>query len=146
MRETKELSGVPARVQTGNPPNNTSKIYHYHFLLLTPLMISEIWLRSVQFKIDHDPPTDQMASHRYLTRHAGFKPRLVLVWLVMDEVVRVQFLHSRTLRFWPYSNHSAIYLHSSTIRGLYISPLDTARPRNWIYINRAIKLNTASTD
>jgi len=38
----KELPGVPAGVQTGDLPNNTSKIYHYHFLLLTPLMISEI--------------------------------------------------------------------------------------------------------
>ena len=73
-------------------------------------------------------------------------PILVLVWLVMGEVVRVQFLHSRTLRFWPYDNHSAIYLHSYTIRGLYIGPLDTARPRNWIHLNRTIKLNTASTD
>lgn len=146
MRKTKELSGVPAGVQTNDLPNNTLKIYHYHFLLLRPLMISEIWLRSIQFKIDRNPPTDQLASHQYLNKHTEFKTILVLVWLVMDEVVRVQFRHSRTLRFWPYNNHSAIYLHASTIRGLYIRPFDTARPRNWIHINRTIKLNTASID
>jgi hypothetical protein len=146
MRKTKELSGVPAGVHNSDLPSNTSKIYHYHFLLLTSLTLSEIWLRSVQSKIDRNPPIDQVVSHRYLNTHAGFKPSLVLVWLVTDEVVRVQFLHFRTLRFWTYNNHSAIYLHSSTIRGLYIRPLDTASPRNWIHVNRTIKLNTASTD
>ena len=80
------------------------------------------------------------------TEENKFKPSLVLVWLLMDEVVRVQFLHSRTLRFWLYNNHSAIYLHSSTIRSLYIRLFDTTRPRNWIHINRTIKLNTASID
>jgi hypothetical protein len=42
MSKTKELSGVPPGVQTDDLPSNTSKIYHYHFLLLTPLIISDI--------------------------------------------------------------------------------------------------------
>jgi hypothetical protein len=42
MRKAKELSGVPAGVQTGDIHNNTSKIYRYHYLLLALLMISEI--------------------------------------------------------------------------------------------------------